>query len=223
MGYTNYLRNKRAFDDVEWKALTADVKNLLKNCGVPIGNAAGRVGSKPVFNSDIIMFNGIEDDGHETACVTKAACSFDFCKTAHKPYDKVVVEFYKLIRKYDPNVELSSDGGDEIFNTDLKKIKVNDQWTYLTGKHNVKVGDKVILPPTPYSVGETWEGVVTAIGSSYTGPCKTILGVKAEPAPSLTLKQKIAGHLGDVFAIHDEAANASAREIMDIIQDHLSS
>lgn len=223
MGYTHYYRNKRAFDDVEWKALTADVKNLLANCGVPLANGHGDIGTKPVFTKNHIMFNGIEDDGHETACVTKAACNFDFCKTAHKPYDKVVVEFYKLIRKYDPNVQLSSDGGDEIFNIDLKKIKVNDQWTYLAGKHDVKVGDVVILPPTPYSVGETWEGVVTAIGSSYTGPCKTILGVKAEPAPSLTLEQKIAEYLGDEFAIHDEATNTAARQIMKIVQDHLSS
>jgi hypothetical protein len=72
-------------------------------------------------------------------------------------------------------------------------------------------------------VGETWEGVVTAIGSSYSGPCKTILGIKPEPAPLLTLEQKIAEYLGDEFAIHDEATAQAAREIMKMVQTHLSS
>lgn len=115
MGFTHYFRNKRAFTDVEWKALTKDVKVLLANSDVPLADGHGNEGTKPEFKSDYIMFNGVEDDGHETACVTKGAQEFEFCKTAHKPYDKIVVEFYKLIRKYDPDVELSSDGGEEVF------------------------------------------------------------------------------------------------------------
>ena len=115
MGYTHYYSNKRAFTNSEWVALTKDVKELLKNCSVPLAGGNGTLGSRPTFNSQEISFNGVEEDSHETAYVSKDASEFEFCKTAQKPYDSVVVEFFKLIRKYDPNVELSSDGGDEVF------------------------------------------------------------------------------------------------------------
>jgi hypothetical protein len=118
MGYTHYYRNKRAYTDAEWAALTKDVKALFANCGVPIGNASGREGSSPRIDSQCIMFNGIEEDAQETASVTKGATDFEFCKTAHKPYDPVVVAFFKLIRKYAPQTELSSAAGDEVFAED---------------------------------------------------------------------------------------------------------
>lgn len=95
--------------------MTADVKKLLKNSKVPLGNGYGDADSKPVFSKDYIAFNGLGDDAHETAAVTKEASGFEFCKTARKPYDSVVVEFYKLIRKHAPSTELISDGGDEVF------------------------------------------------------------------------------------------------------------
>lgn len=115
MGYTNYMSKKPAFTDEQWKAFTTDVKKLLKNACVPLAGPAGDEGTKPVFSSSVIMFNGVGDDFHETACVRKSASDFEFCKTAEKPYDPVVVAFYKLVRKYLPSVELSSDGGDEVF------------------------------------------------------------------------------------------------------------
>lgn len=224
MGYTHYLRNKRAFTDAEWKALTEDVKKLIANCGVPIGNGHGDAGSSPVFNNRHIMFNGIGDDSHETALVKKDASSFEFCKTARKPYDKVVVEFYKLIRKYDPKVILSSDGGDEIFDKDMSKIKINDKWTYFVGSHDVKVGDKVILPPTPYSDGKNWEGIVTAIGSSFTGSCKTILGIVPEPVPTpVSLEGKITEYLANEFSLNTKSAKFGAQGVLKIIQAHLRS
>lgn len=190
MGFTHYYRNKRAFTDAEWKALTADVKKLIADSDVPIGDSHGTRGSKPVFTSRHIMFNGIGEDSHETACVKKDASDFEFCKTARKPYDSVVVEFFKLIRKYDPNVQLSSNGGDEVFNG--QRIKVDNKWTYYAGDHDVRVGDKVILPPTPYSGGKNWEGVVTSIGSDYAGYTKTIVSVVKPPTVKvLTLHNTI--------------------------------
>lgn len=219
MGHTNYIRNKRAFTDVEWKSFTSDVKKLLRNSDVPLADSTGMVGSKPEFERSCISFNGVGSDAHETACVTKDAMPFDFCKTAHKPYDKVVVEFYKLVRKYIPDVQLSSDGGDEVFNG--VKIKVDGKWTYYAGDHNVKVGDTVILPPTPYSDGN-WEGVVTEIGSSYYGACKTILGVKVDKKPDLpNLEQRIAAYLATDFHLNEKAAAKGARGVMNYVKEHL--
>jgi hypothetical protein len=121
LGFTHYYNNKRAFTNKEWSALTNDVRKLLSSCGVPIAGPHGTEGTKPVFTNTHIMFNGVEEDAHETAYVNKEATEFAFCKTARKPYDPVVVAFFKLIRKYDPNVQLSSDGGSEVFAEDTGK------------------------------------------------------------------------------------------------------
>jgi hypothetical protein len=224
MGYTHYIENKRAFTDSEWKALTAEVKELLANSDVPIGGPDGKIGTKPKFCKDYIGFNGIGDDSHETASVIKDARNFEFCKTARKPYDKVVVEFYKLIRKYDPNVKLSSDGGDEVFSE--IKIKINNKWTYFAGNHDVKVGDRVILPPTPYFDGN-WEGVVTAIGSSYNGPCKTIVGIinaddDNEANEQLSLEQKIADYLFENVSLNEKFCAEISSDIVKIVCEHLT-
>lgn len=109
------MSDKRAFTDAEWAALTKEVKKLLKNSKVPLANGAGDEGTKPQFDDNAISFNGVGEDSHETAFVSKDASGFEFCKTAQKPYDSIVVKFYKLVRKYDPLVKLSSDGGESIF------------------------------------------------------------------------------------------------------------
>lgn len=115
MGYTHYIKSHRAFTKKEWADFTAEVKELIKNSSVPLANGAGDKGSKPIVNADLVSFNGVEDDSHETAYVTREAEDFSFCKTNQKPYDEIVVEFYKLIRKYTECV-LKSDGGEEVFN-----------------------------------------------------------------------------------------------------------
>lgn len=54
-------------------------------------------------------------------------------------------------------------------------------YTYETGPHTVKVGDTVILHTPDWLrdvKGPTWEGKVEQIGSTYTGYCSQIAGVK---------------------------------------------
>lgn len=114
MGYTHYIDTTRPFTDLEWEAFTKEVKSLLKASDIPVGNGSGDEGTSPEFTDDRIAFNGIGDDSHETAMITKDYVGFDFCKTNCKPYDSLVVEFYKLARKY-TGARLSSDGGHEVF------------------------------------------------------------------------------------------------------------
>jgi hypothetical protein len=238
MGYSHYFKNKPAFTDSQWAALTDDVKKLIKNSNVPLGDANGEIGTKPVFNSRHIMFNGIGDDSHETAVVCKGASEFEFCKTAHKPYDSVVVEFYKLIRKYAPSTILNSDGGDEVFGG--QKIVVNKNYTYLSGGFDVKVGDTVIVPSS--FKGSEWQGTVTAIGSAtttaldYDGDCITILGVvqkdpetkpfdmdQIDPDDQITTEEGIATILFDKYRLREEDAADASREILKFVCDQLSS
>jgi hypothetical protein len=224
MGYTHYYKNKPTFTDSQWAALTDDVKKLLKNSKVPLGGANGEIGSKPVFNSWNIMFNGIGDDSHETAAVYKGAIEFDFCKTARKPYDSVVVEFYKLIRKHAPSTILNSDGGDEVFGG--QKIVVNKNFTYLSGEFDVKVGDTVIVPSS--FKGSEWQGTVTAVGSDYDGDCKTILGVvQKDPETNIfdddnTVLKDIETILFDKYRLRYDDAAAASFEIIKIVCKHLS-
>ena len=102
MGYTHYWRQLRDFTDTEWQELTRLAK-LITADGV-----LDQTLSTVEFNIDNeqICFNGVGDNGHETFIITKKKRAkadyeeqeaydrqgaFEFCKTAHKPYDKYVV------------------------------------------------------------------------------------------------------------------------------------
>jgi hypothetical protein len=206
MGYTHYLENKPAFTDSQWVAFCQDVRKLLASYEgkIPLGDGHGDAGTKPYIGKTEIAFNGIGEDAHETAYVCKGQSEFQFCKTARKPYDEVVVKLYKLIRQYLPATELSSDGGDEVFGG--KKIIVNGKWTYLTGDFSVAVGDTVILPPSKFREDD-WEGTVTAISSNYDGVCKTIVGVVAPVAVPKTVT--VNEEIYDIIRCHAPAALAA--------------
>lgn len=232
MGYTNYLRDKPAFSDIQWAAFTNDVADVYHKYRNIIGGPSGELDdSRPRIGRNDISFNGIDDESHETCYVPKAATEFEFCKTARKEYDPVVVEVYKLVRKYLPTTVLSSDGGDEVFGG--KKVMVG-KWTYLTGDLDVGVGDVVRLPcghrnKKKYSDGSSWVGFTTAIGSEYEGECKYILEVVAKAGPldhldpdaQISTEEAIATMLFEDYAIHEEVAAAMSRKALLIVAKRL--
>ena len=64
------------------------------------------------------------------------------------------------------------------------RIIVNNQYTYETD-YPCNIGDTVICPGGR-NPNAKWEGTVTALESTYTGPCKKILGLiqeQEEPEP----------------------------------------
>jgi hypothetical protein len=94
MGYTNYWTRKRAFTNDEWKKVK-DEYEWLKEMGEGIIVDQSE-------NKDEIMFNGMAIKGldHETFCIDKKNNdpSFNFCKTARKPYDLIVWHLLYFIK-----------------------------------------------------------------------------------------------------------------------------
>jgi hypothetical protein len=119
MGYTHYMR----YDEItngQWEIIDHDLDLILevaKEKGIVIKDASGEGDFEKGI--DKIMFNGDASKylDHETFVMErKPAQSFNFCKTARKPYDAVVVAcLCSMKQAMGDKIEISSDGdeGDE--------------------------------------------------------------------------------------------------------------
>jgi len=112
MGYSHYFPQSRSFTDAEWLDITSHVNKVVALKKSIIGDATGNPGSMPSVNAKRIVFNGIGEMAHDTFSVTKSHdSSFNFCKTAQKPYDDVVVAVLCIIIALAPGaLKVSSDG-----------------------------------------------------------------------------------------------------------------
>jgi len=133
MGYTHYWRQLRDFTDTEWQELTRLAKLITADGQGILANEYDEENSKPTIDSEQIRFNGKGEDGHETFIITKKKRAkrqyeeqeaydrqgaFEFCKTAHKPYDKYVTAVLcalhnmkiKLDEEKPPVLYIRSDG-----------------------------------------------------------------------------------------------------------------
>lgn len=102
MGYTHYFNGKKS-TDTKFKEFSDACKKLYKNLPEKTDTAggyhiedkleiSGGIGEgEPIFNNEIVCFNGKGELAHETFCVEKNGTDFEFCKTARKPYDLLVV------------------------------------------------------------------------------------------------------------------------------------
>jgi len=116
MGYTHYWRQLRDFTDTEWQELTRLTKLITNGSQGILAHHPETAGEDDYYgeieddvftiDNEEIRFNGIGKDSHETFRITKKKRpkadyeeqesydrqgAFEFCKTAHKPYDKYVV------------------------------------------------------------------------------------------------------------------------------------
>jgi hypothetical protein len=123
MGYTHYWTQRRDFTKDEWTTVSADFAALFKHAihaeGIYLADGMGDRGTKPEIDGDRILFNGVGDDSHETFTVNrkrppKAAWEkrrgWDFCKTARKPYDAVVVAALCYLATILETHDVSTDG-----------------------------------------------------------------------------------------------------------------
>lgn len=104
MGYTIYIYYDKFTDD-EWTELRKRTEKMLADTDIPVANRDGDEGSEPEINDKFIVFNGVEEDAHESAVLCKDPATehrkpregdnyFNFCKTARKAYDPLVMEFF---------------------------------------------------------------------------------------------------------------------------------
>lgn len=153
MGYTHYWTQKRNFTIAQWQQVITDLKAILHHAqhveGIALANGCGEGGTSPEINDDRFAFNGLGDDSHETFVIhrkvqpleeyqTKDQRGWDFCKTARKPYDAVVVAclcyLATVTRKEEPTTHepiigsevysVSSDGGTDDFLAGLDLARV---------------------------------------------------------------------------------------------------
>lgn len=115
MGYTHYIRQPKSFTKENWTKFVSEARDIINNSSVPLANGMGEKGTFPEFGKDYVLFNGEKDQSCESCVIEKGAVDFSFCKTRELPYDEIVVAIYKLARKYNNSITLSSDGGDSVF------------------------------------------------------------------------------------------------------------
>lgn len=109
MGFTRYYKNPKGFTTEQWNSLMVAANQILKSNSVPISEEYDLEDSPPLVENNLIKFNGVGEDGHETFLLMKAKRDFAFCKTARKPYDDVVKAVLKAASDINPNFIVTSD------------------------------------------------------------------------------------------------------------------
>jgi len=130
MGYTHYWAQQRAYTVAEWNQISATIQAIIAESSVPVTRERDRPNDAPCFDENNILFNGVGDDGHETFSFTreiapepdyrKGEGDFQFCKTASKPYDEIVVAC--LIAAAEMGVITWSSAGDDSEHRDGREL-----------------------------------------------------------------------------------------------------
>lgn len=117
MGYTHYFEQEGPSPtDEQWEVICSEVRELFAKHAAIICVEFNRPEDPPELSSRRIAFNGKGTAGHETFILRRQQKGFDFCKTERKPYDEVVIEVLKIVRRHCPRwLRLASDGGDSVF------------------------------------------------------------------------------------------------------------
>lgn len=107
MGYTHFYDCKT--DELSDECTTA-LKELLDDHYPSLVQFDDDDNYPPEATPYSVRFNGIGYDGHETF-IWHGKTPFEFCKTATKPYDKVVVAALTIIKHFHPiDFDWRSDG-----------------------------------------------------------------------------------------------------------------
>lgn len=81
MGFTRYWEFK-SLDTEKFKDFSKMCDVLIDSMGIPVEYVT--------INETVVIFNGVDEDGHETFNFSLNKPGFNFCKTNLKPYDELV-------------------------------------------------------------------------------------------------------------------------------------
>lgn len=125
MGYTHYWeRNVSVENKEQYGKLALDAKKIVefaKAKGIKIADWEGQILDGNEWTESRFDLNGYRDESHETfiwqaqvaepSFMPNEGYSFDFCKTARKPYDCVVTAILCRAKyHYGDSIKISSDG-----------------------------------------------------------------------------------------------------------------
>ena len=124
MGYTHYWSASRNFTDDEWIVITDGARKIAaaaRSNGIELAWECDEIDKPVQIDAKCIRFNGIVEEGHETFLLSakvpkppeyrKTEPDFQFCKTARKDYDPVVVAVLIFAKHSAPDsISWSSDG-----------------------------------------------------------------------------------------------------------------
>jgi hypothetical protein len=109
MGYTHYFTKAAADRDdaLRFEMFARGARTIIDYAktyeGIKIGDLE--------ISDEIVVFNGVGEDSHETFYWAIDGSGFNFCKTARKPYDTVVTAcLIHLKDVYGDLVDIGSDG-----------------------------------------------------------------------------------------------------------------
>ena len=143
MGYTHYLRFKKAVTKERLSKASADVKKAFELVKTECPNIVIKDGfgeNEPQIDENAIWFNGdaAKEEDYETFGVRVGDEGFNFCKTARQPYDVYVcVACLVLTEHFGDDLCMTSDGiyiDDENRGVDIdillggKVYEIDDDW-----------------------------------------------------------------------------------------------
>lgn len=115
MGYTHYWKNN-AIESSDWKRIVEGVKKIA-NSSVALVEIE--------FGADYIKLNGVEGEDYEDFFLSAKPTGFEFCKTARRPYDEIVVAILMMVENIVPGFSWSSDGDPEDHQDGLNLLKLS--------------------------------------------------------------------------------------------------
>jgi len=115
MGYTHYFGILKSPTPEQWEPIRKAVRKIFDNKALgSLIRFESNSTEPPLADEDVIRFNGIEDEGHETFYLPREDEGFQFCKTARKPYDDIVTACLIIVNHFAPSCyDIGSDGDPE--------------------------------------------------------------------------------------------------------------
>ncbi len=112
MGYTHYWELKEGITPETFANWTEGVKAIVEcaiDAGIALGDGNGV--DAPVIDENLVCFNGVGENGHETFGIALGDTEYDFCKTNQKPYDAVVTASLIYAKQiFGDDIKIKSDG-----------------------------------------------------------------------------------------------------------------